>query len=145
MSKQLREPRLVLGRNYVETLVLTFEQFQLFMPTLDVAEYIVKRLEETLCSIAYTLPYIKNVYHNKIMTILGEMFPDLPRPDFKSCFAYDTLVNWMKNNKNDIMKMSEMGLIPFEEMENKIKEMTIHIIRTAVISTLIETGIISIT
>ena len=143
MSTRL-EPRLILGKNYVETLILTFEQFLLQNPgDLGLQEYIVKKLERVLCSIAYTVPHIRNVYHSKVREILGEMFPDLPKPDFKTCFVLGTLVEWMRSNRGDIIKMSELGVISMDEVNEKIRESAIDIIQTAIFSTLIEASIIN--
>ncbi|RLG67000.1 hypothetical protein DRN93_05280 [archaeon] len=143
MGMRAREPGLVLGRNYVETLILTYEQFQLLSPGLDIQEYIVVRLEELLCSIAYTSPHIKNIYHRKIWNILQEQYPDLPRPDLKSCFAYNRVKKWLDDNKKYVVE-TDLSLATMDTIQEYILKTAIQIIRTAVISTLMETGVIKL-
>jgi len=139
----MKEPRLVLGRNYVETLILTHEQYILEAPTLEILEYITMREEELLCSIAMVQQYIMNSYHDKIHQMIQQQHPEIPYSNPNTCFTYRHLLDWMKRNKDRILG-SRKDIITPQTIEEELKRMAMRIVRTAVLSTLMESGIIRI-
>lgn len=137
----MRQPGLILGSNYIETLVLTFEQFLLHSNDLDTQEYIVLRLEELVCSIGLYMPFIVNSYHSKILSIIQSMYSDIPYPELNYCYAYNTLLKWAMDNTKEILG-TESNIVPVDQAQEKLKQQIIRITRTAILSTLMEAGFI---
>lgn len=137
----MRQPGLVLGSNYIETLVLTFEQFLLHSNDIETQEYIVLRLEEIVCSIGLYMPFIVNSYHSKILRIISNMYSDIPQPEFHYCYAYNTLLKWALNNSKEILGLQN-SMVTVDQAEEMLKQQIIRIVRTAILSTLMEAGFI---
>jgi len=143
VSRLSRETRLIVGRNFIETLILTAMQLELVAPSLELSESVVMRLEEELCAVAYSMPIIKQVYHRTILDIVGEMFPDLPKPDIKYCFAYETLKQWLLQHVGIVMG-EKIKYMHTKDVDSWIRRTAIRICRTAIMSVFYKTSIVMI-
>ena len=131
------------GRNMVETLVLTYAQFELVSPSLEVREFVCQRLEEELCALSYSFPTLSRTYRETVARILGEMYPELPKPDLKGCFLYEQVVEWLKNHSYKIMKRNP-ELLPRRDVEREIRTTAIKVVRTAVMAALYGSAMVSV-
>jgi hypothetical protein len=131
------------GRNFIETLLLTLMHFELEHPSLEVEEYTARRLEEELCSVSYSIVVVRNFYHEMIRRMLSELYPDLPQPEFKSCFAMEEVMSWLSRNTRTILK-EKSDLVTIRDAERHVKQLGVRIIRTALKAALYKAGMISV-
>jgi len=138
----LPEPRtrIVYGRNYVETLVLTLVQFELANP--DGSDIVVAKLEEELCSLAMVNPQLEVYYREAIARLLDEMFPELPKPNLRGCFQLEAVRRWLRANKHQILE-AEKDMLKAQDVEKYLRSIAHKIVRTAVLGTLYKTGILT--
>ena len=140
---QVERRPLIYGRNFVETLVLTLLYYELQQPDLPVREYIVMRLEEELCSLAMMNPQLEVYYREAVAGILDEMYPELPKPEFRGCFAYERVKAWLRGHEEKILEI-ERDLIEFRDVERRVREVAVRIIRTAILGVLHKVGVLSV-
>jgi len=138
----LPEPRarLVFGRNYVETLVLTLIQHELSNP--DTGDLVVAKLEEELCSLAMVNPQLEVHYREAITRLMDEMYPELPKPNLRGCFQLEAVKRWLRTQKRYILE-AEKDILRVQDVEKYIKAIAHKIVKTAVLGTLYKTGILT--
>ena len=134
---------IIQGRNFIETLILSMTQYELTNPGLETQELITRKLEEELCALSYSTPFIKNFYHETIKKLLTELYPDLPLPSFKSCFAFDDVLEWM-NKHMDIILKEKSELITLRDAEKQVRQRCIHVVRTAIKATFYKAALVSV-
>ncbi len=140
----LFSPTLIHGRNYIETLLLTFTQYELMNRSLDVMEFIVKRLEEEIVALSYAIPYIRNLYRDYVRNLLEKEFRDLPLPDLdESDYLYDQVLGWMYRHAKQILG-SRYNALTESERRNNLRALCVRIVRTALMATLYKCGLVSI-
>ncbi len=139
-----RRQRLVLGKNFIETLILTLTQMELFEGAdLDFKLAVTRKLEEELCAMSHVSHMLKNTYHEALLNLISEEFPDLPKPKLRSCFASRELEQWIDAYTDKIFS-AELGFETTETIEVKKKELLIRLLRTAIMSAFYATGSVSI-
>lgn len=131
------------GRNMVETLILTYAQFELVTPSLEVREFVAQRLEEELCALGYSFPVLGRTYRDTVTKILSEMFPELPAPELRGCFLYDQVLDWLRSHKTRVLRRSP-ELMPRRDVERELRGIAIRVIRTAVMATLYGSAMASV-
>lgn len=141
----MMEPRqrLILGRNYIESLLLTLTQleFSIGATLEDRLEYIL-RLEEEICALSMGSRVVRNEYHKALKELLGEEFPDLPKPTFRTCFASKALREWIDTYSEKIFG-STIYLGDSSSIEKGKRELLARLLRTAIMAALYNTGIVS--
>jgi len=141
--QQVDRRLLVYGRNFIETLVLTLLHYELQQPDLGVREYIVLKLEEELCGLSFAMPQIAQLYREAVAEILDETYPELPKPEFRGCFAYEKVKAWLRNHEDRILE-AERDLVEFKDADRRIKEIAVRITRTAILGVLHKAGVLSV-
>lgn len=137
--------RLVTGRNYIETLILTLTQLE-FTAGLDMDSKlaVILRLEEELCALSMSHRILRNTYHSALLELIREEYPNLPPPEFKSCFASRALREWIDMHSSVIFG----GSIHFGSaatLREGEKALLARLLRTAIMATFYSAGIISLT
>jgi len=146
-QEKSRSQRIILGRNFVESLVLTLISIEFSAPpTLEHQESIVRRLEEEIVAIGTSLPLALNTYRDIVVAILKEEFPDLipPEEQLKSkAYLFDVVAQWIDANLHHILGDQVRVMHPRDRVRF-VKKKTIQIIRTAVQATLYKLGFLTI-
>jgi len=140
MSQRTDKFSIILGRNYIETLLLTLTQFEIAYP--NIQEYIVKRLQYEIEGLSLSYPSILKIYHKNVIKRFKDTYQDIPVPELRSFDVYDQIVEHLKKYKSKILP--KRASIHPEEAEKKIREVACRIIRSAIHATLYETGIIKV-
>ena len=140
---EFQRPRLVVGRNYVETLLLTFTQIELMEGDVDTRLALTLRIEEEICALSQVSRVLRNEYHKALAELLREEFPDLPVPEFRECFASKKLREWVELYGDKIFK-GRYWVEPTSELEKAKKELLARLLRTALMSALYATGTVSL-
>jgi len=136
-------PRLVMGRNFIETIILTLEQYVLRNPGLDSETYRAQRLEAEVCRFAGAYPVVERFYHDYIYERLEKEFPDLPRPEFRSCRVYSTLYDWIMDNHPEWSRLIKRGYGTREQWDEEVRKIVNEIVTDAVLATLTKLGFLS--
>lgn|GEM_PF-6732584 len=134
---------IIQGRNFIETLILSLTQYEISTPSLEVKESVTKKLEEEICALSYSIPFIKNFYHQTIYKIIEEMFPDIAKPEFKTCFAYDEVLDWARRHRTEIFK-ERNEILTIRDVERELRALTIKIIRTAIMAVVYKSSLVSV-
>ena len=137
------ESFLVFGRNFVETVILTFIKMEMAHPDVKVAERVIRWLEdEVVCALGLANPVVSNVYREMTLKIIDEMFPDLPKPELTGCFIYDQVMLWVDKYWNEIYPKFYQSVKPHER-DTQVMNIAIRIIRRALFATLYKVGYLS--
>lgn len=102
-----RRERILIGRTYIETLLLNLTQIEFTNPSPDVMVRIVSRLEEEVCALSTIIPEVKTMYGRKYRELVKEYFGrDLPIPDniFEQCFIIENLLNYLLRNPSMVLE-----------------------------------------
>lgn len=135
------EGRILLGRTYIETLVLTLTQIEFTMPSADVLLRIVMRLEDEVCGLGVIIPQLKDVYRRNLKQLSKDYFGrDLPVPDniFERCNAIENLLGYLLKDPNVVVE----GRYVTSVAEEKIKTLVARLGRSAVLSAFYACGLI---
>ncbi len=134
---------LIQGRTYIETLLLTMTAMEMVNPSLDTREFIAKRLEEELCSIASGMKFLAAMYKKMVYDKIEEELGDIAKPDLDGCFIYDQLYNWARSNRRYIIgKKSE--ILRAEDADAMIKTVITRIVRSSIMGVFYSSGFISV-
>ncbi len=136
------ERALLYGRNYIETLVLTLTNYELLNPSLDVQEYITKRLEYELQAIALSYPYIAKIYKEYVLRRFRETYPDIPEPNITNMNVYNTILDHLRKHKKTIIK-NPRSLRP-GDLDKKLKQLTIDIVKPSILAVLYKARFLSL-
>ena len=134
---------LIQGRTYIETLLLTMTALEMVNPSLDTREFIAKRLEEELCSIASGMKFLVSMYKNLVYEKIEEELGDIAKPDLQGCFIYDQLYNWARANRRYIIG-KKSDIIRVEDADAMIKTVITRIVRSSVMGVFYSSGFISV-
>ncbi len=139
--------RLVLGRNFIESMILTLLAIEFSSPpTLEQQEAIARRMETEVAAIATWIPSAQAEYVNNVIKILRREFPMLrpPEREFrKKLYLFDEVFNWIMRNLHNILGDQVRVMHP-RDKERFAKIKTITIIRTAVQATLYKMGFLTV-
>jgi len=134
---------MILGRNFIETLVLTLISHELTSPNLEVSELITTKLEEELCSLSFSMPMITNMYREATLKVIEELMPDVPKPDLKGCFMFEQVKNWLYVNRHIVLeKRSE--LLHVKDIDRQLRYLSTKISRTAIMSVFYKCSLLTI-
>ena len=136
------ERALVYGRNYVETLVLTLTNYELLNPSIDVQEYITKRLEYELQAISLSYPYIARIYREYVIKRFKDTYPELPEPNITSTNIYDTIKDHLRKYRRQIIK-NPRSIRP-GDLDKLIRQRTIDIVKPSIIAVLYKARFLSL-
>ena len=134
---------IIVGRNFIETLILTLTQYELVNPNIEVRERVTQRLEEELCALGYSIPFVVNSYRQTVARIIEQQFPDLPKPDLKGCFLYEQVLTWLNRHRVQIFE-KQIEVLHLRDVDLKIKMIAVRIIRSAIMSVLYKCAIVSV-
>jgi len=137
------EERIVLGRNFIESLVLTLIKHEINNPMLEVREAVTLELEEELCGLSYAFPPIINIYRESVTKVIKDMFPDIVLPDLKGCFLYEQVKRWIHMHRAEILERKG-ELMHLKDVERQERNLAIRIIRAAIMATLYKIGVVPI-
>jgi len=140
---RLTEERIVLGRNFIESLVLTLIKHEINNPSVEVREAVTTELEEELCGLSYAIPFIANIYRESVIRIIRDLFPDIALPDLRGCFIYEQVKQWIFAHRFEILE-KRGELMHVKDIERQVKSLAIRITRSAIMSTLYKAGIVPI-
>lgn len=132
---------LVLGRTYIETLILTLTEREIEAVEPDELIRIARRLEDEVCALSISMPFIKTLYANALTTLVKEMFGKdlvLPPELFDRCMIIDGLLEYLTQNPNLVLK----SRYPSTDAINKIKNIIAHIAISAIHSVFYMTNMI---
>jgi len=135
--------RIITGRNYVETLILTLMAIEMENPTLEARESITRRLEEELCSISSGMRFMKNMYKKLVYEKIEDEFKDVAKPDLDGCFLYEQVLNWIKENKNVLLGKKSIYMSKYD-VDRAVREIALRIIRTSVMGAFYIGGFIGV-
>ena len=93
-----------------------------------------------ICRLAGAFPIVEKIYHDFILERLEREFKDIPRPEFRLCRAYNTLLDWFKKNDPEISKLIKHGMGSSEQWDREIRSRVNEIITDAVLATLTKLG-----
>lgn len=136
------ERALLYGRNYIETLVLTLTNYELLNPSLDVQEYITKRLEYELQAIALSYPYIAKIYKEYVLRRFRETYPEIPEPNITNMNVYNTILDHLHKHKKSVIK-NPRGLRP-GDLDKKLKQLAIDIVKPSILAVLYKARFLSL-
>ncbi|MEM1633995.1 MAG: hypothetical protein QXE68_07240 [Sulfolobales archaeon] len=145
MSSEFPEDirRIVFGRTYLETLVLTMRFKEISSPDPDTLLRIMKILEDELCALVVSNESLSKDLLLTAEDVVSKLFPDLPKPVFSSCRISDAVSVWVRENYDHII--AEKGfLLPSSEYVRSVQEITRWITRTIQQAFLFRTGLLSI-
>ncbi|MEM1913973.1 MAG: hypothetical protein QW067_12605 [Thermofilaceae archaeon] len=139
----MSEERIVIGRNYIETLLLTLTKIEFTSPSVDVLVRIVVRLEDEVCGLSTLMEDVRNVYTRTFKKMLKEYFgKDLPLPDslFEKCNVVQNALDYLLKNPNVAVE----GRYLTSVAEEKIKTTVARIGRASIFATLYSLGLIKV-
>ena len=134
---------LIQGRTYIETLLLTMTAMEMVNQSLDMREFIAKRLEEELCSIASGMKFLASMYKQMVYEKIEEELGDIAKPDIDGCFIYDQLYNWARANRRYIIG-KKSDIIRLEDADAMIKTIVTRIVRSSIMGVFYSSGFISV-
>ena len=138
--------RLTLGRNYVETLVLSLMNLEYQSlgsgRESEVAVYVARTLEEAVCSLGYVDEFVRTTYVKSLQRVFKGMFPDIPEPSWDSCYNFEKLVEHLWDYRGRVLGVSP-DLLTRSEKTRKIAPLAAKVVRTAVIGTFAKLGLIT--
>lgn len=144
MAEAPRRERLVLGRNFVETLILTHEQMLLSVNP-DPRQFVagiyesVSRIEEVVCALALGRPAIADSYVRAVKLVISQAYPDLPEPELRGCFILDQVRDYMTRYAPRIL-----GPGIHIDVEQQIMYRAVRVVRSAQLHVLAELGSLSV-
>lgn len=143
MSK-IDDRSIVIGRNYIETLILTLTKIEFMSPTTDMLIRIVLRLEDEICALSSIIPEAKTLYQSTFKNMVKEYFgKTLPIPDTlitDRCNICQTILEYLLQNPSIVVE----GRYLSSETEEKIKSYIARIGRASIFSTFYALGLIKI-
>ena len=140
MSMERREPRLILGRNYIETLILTMTQFELVAGSEKLEEFVVRRLEQELCARALVIQAIGNEYRKSLVKLLKMHYPDIPEPPLQGCFLIDQLYDYIIKNPHAFF--GDVSATRRTDVERAARRISIKFARSAIMAALFSAGMV---
>lgn len=136
-----QEKGILIGRTYVETLVLTLTQIEFSAPSTELLLRIVMRLEDEVCGISTIMPELKELYRRNLRVLSKEYFgKDLPIPEsiFERCNALENLLSYLLREPNVVVE----GRYVTSVAEERIRMLVARLGRSAVLSAFYACGLI---
>ncbi len=142
METWVERPSHPYGRNYIETLLIMLTHYELANPDPRIIEIILQRLEEHVCAVGLSQPYIIRNYRDHIRTMVSKMYPDLPVPELKDewCFICSYIESWLYENMEKIVESRHP-----EKARLEIKIQVNRICRAALLAALYDAALIPMT
>lgn len=135
------ETRILVGRNYIETLLLTLTRVEFTYTSTDTLVRIVLRLEDEVCALSTIMEEVKQVYGNTFKAMIKEYFgKDLPLPSnlFERCNIVYNVLEYLSRNPGVALE----GRYLTSEAEEKIKNIVARIGRASIFSTFYTLGLV---
>lgn len=139
----MSEERIIIGRNYIETLLLTLTKIEFSSPTIDTLIRIVLRVEDEICGLSMVMDEVKNVYTKTFKKMIKEYFgKDLPLPDtlFERCNVIQGALEYLLKNPSVAVEGKYLTSVA----EEKIKTTVARIGRATIFATLYSLGLIKV-
>lgn len=136
--------RMIIGRSYIETLIINLTQIEFSTQDPDVIIRIVSRLEEEVCGLSTSIPELKIIYTSRFKELIKEYFGhDLPIPDsiFSKCFIIENMLEYLL--RNPYVVLGEKRYIT-TEAERRIKNIVGRLSKSALLVALYSTGLIKV-
>lgn len=127
--------RLIIGRNFIETLILTHEEMLLkYTPTEKLYES-VQSIEEVICALSLISPDIGDEYIKGVKHFFKLNIPYIPEPELKGCFLLEQVKEYLSKFGSDVlMDRSTIGV------EEKIKLLSARIVKATQLYLLMKLG-----
>lgn len=135
--------RILIGRTYIETLILTLTQFEFLQPDPDLMIRIAERLEIEVCALSTIMNSVKTYYANSLKQLIKEVFGkdiSLPTDMFNKCMIVESLMNYLISNPDIVFDTR----LTTTDASNKIKNMVARIAISAIHSAFYQSKLIRI-
>jgi len=143
MRAQPPEERIIFGRTYIETLMLTIRFLEIRTRDVDALINIALRLEEEICGLIFSFPELGDLFRGIIMEILEKEFPEIPRPEIKGCRVFDRIFTWVATNINNILSAEAYSRSSGDILTIE-KNITLWIVRSAQQAFLFRAGLLTV-
>lgn len=134
---------LILGRTYIETLILTLTEREIEAVDPEELIRIARRLEVEVCALSINMPFLKTLYANALKTLVKEMFgKDLALPSelFERCMMIDGLLDYLTQNPRLVLRERS----PSTDATDKIKSIIARLAISAIHSIFYTTNMIKL-
>ncbi|MEM2569225.1 MAG: hypothetical protein QXT67_04725 [Candidatus Bathyarchaeia archaeon] len=134
---------LILGRTYIETLILTLTEREIEAVEPDELIRIAERLEIEVCALSINMPSLKTLYANALKTLIKEIFGrdlTLPPEIFERCMIVDGLLEYLTQNPKLVLQ----GRYSSTDAVNKIKSIIARLAISAIHSIFYTTNMIKL-
>lgn len=134
---------IVVGRNYIETLVLTLTKIEFTAPSTDILVRIVLRLEDEVCALSSVVPEAKAIYLETFRRMLKEYFgKSLPVPEtlMDRCNICQSMLEYLLQNPSVVVEGRHLS----SETEEKIKSGVARVGRASIFTTFYVLGLIKV-
>lgn len=118
--------RLIRGRNFIETLILTHEELLLKSSPVEKLYESVQSIESLICAFSLISPDVAEEYAKGVKYFLRMNLPHVPEPELKGCFILEQLKNYLLSFGPSVLtEKTSMGV------DEKIKLLSAMIVKSS--------------
>lgn len=120
------QARLIRGRNFIETLILTHEEMLLKTTPVEKLYESVQSIETLICAFSLISPDIADEYAKGVKYFMRMNLPHIPEPELKGCFILDQVKNYLLGfGSSALTEKTTMGV------DEKIKLLSAMIVKAS--------------